>query len=357
MFYGHGDEVVNERLKANFSSNVWHGKMPLSLKRHLKNSIHLIDNYPPPQDGNLIKKIANFHKTQAKNIFLSSGSTPAIYLLAQVFQKSSALILEPTFREYHDACHSYKIKIKKHKWFSFSKKKLNGWKKNLKKKIKKNNFKLVFLCNPNNPDGSYLPFEEVLYFVKKFPNTYFIIDEAYFDFCYFQEKRSLADFVHVYKNIIVLKSLTKNFSMPGLRLAYLLTNEYVIQRLQQKSFPWAIHSLALQAGHWIFDNGHPLPFQLKTLQKNTQKFISQLKQEISSMEILSTNTHYFLIKLVSPSSKKLKKHLLEKEKILIRDASNFYFLNEHFIRLSLQRSKKNKLLLQALKKYIEFYQI
>lgn len=352
MFIGHGDDAyLFENIRFNFSSNVWHQGPPVALARHIKKNILNIKHYPPPQDNALIKKIADFHSLTPQNFFLSAGSTEAIYLIAQLFRGDRALILEPTFSEYHDACKQQGIQVQSFALPSFCQKSnKEKWQKALQKTLKKNHFSLLFFCNPNNPSGEYFLAEEFLDLSRKFPHTLFVIDEAYFDFCFAAQKKSFLEYIKDFKNLIVLKSLTKNFSLSGLRLSYLAADKKIIQKLSKYHWPWAVNSPALAAAHWIFDNNYPLPFRLKQLEKQTNNFQKMLNA-IKFVQCLPTTTNYFLIRLQDTSAKELKKYLITKHAILLRDASNFKLLAKNHVRVSLQNRQAQSALQKALQDF------
>jgi len=170
MLNGHGDDLhqFDCEIKHNFSSNVYYkGCSPLLLKE-LESKVVQIQNYPSPAAEELNVLAANYFDLNKNQFLFSNGATEAFYLIAQYFQDRKAIIVGPTFAEYEDAC---KINKVAHSFIS-------------REEIFNTNYEdnLVFICNPNNPDGKILSLQEIERLLKSFPKAHFIIDEAYYEF-------------------------------------------------------------------------------------------------------------------------------------------------------------------------------
>ena len=335
--YGHGDDLhkYNKTIfKANFSSNVWYKGAPENLIQHLKEKILSIENYPAPNAENITKLIEEHHQLKAQSTIITNGATEAFYLIANTFHGTSATICTPSFSEYELASKVNNLAIQ----FIDRKSILTH----------QFNTEIAFICNPNNPDGFETTSEEIETLIQKFPNTLFIIDEAYIEFT--SSNISCISFVEKQNNILIIKSLTKLFCIPGLRLGYIIGNQKIINKLANHKMPWNVNSIALHAAAFIFKNYTSLVPNFKTCLKNTVI----LKNKINNIEgftVISTNTTYFLIKLDKPISQELKSYLVKEHQLLIRDASNFRTLDAHYIRVASQTPEKNQLLIHALQQW------
>ncbi|OEJ99134.1 hypothetical protein A8C32_08135 [Flavivirga aquatica] len=337
MDYGHGDdlykyEAVN--FKANFSSNVWHQGAAKPLVSFLKEQLNTIENYPAPSAESLTKSIEKHHHLPNQSTLVTNGATEAFYLITNTFHSDSVTICTPSFSEYEQASKANHLKLHFIDRASILQHQFNTT--------------LAFICNPNNPDGFENSIEDIEQLAKSFPNTYFIIDEAYTEFT--NSNISCISLVNLYPNIVLIKSLTKLFCIPGLRLGYIISNPNFISKLMQHKMPWNVNSLALHAGEFIFKNYDALAPNFNTCFKN----LAILKKEINELdgfEVIPSNTSYFLIRMNQPKATELKKHLIHKHQLLIRDASNFRTLDPHYIRIASQSLKQNKLLINALKQW------
>ncbi|WP_271769406.1 pyridoxal phosphate-dependent aminotransferase [Aquimarina algiphila] len=336
MIYGHGDDGYRYAtdFKANFSSNVWYERTSEKLLSHLREHLPAIANYPTPNADELAEKIASHHQLKPDNILITNGATEAFYLIATLFYDKKAAIGVPTFSEYEDACARNKMHLRYYKRVD----------------LQYTNFEddLVFACNPNNPDGFSTTILEIRALLIKYPDTIFVIDEAYIDFTV--QITSCIPLLEEFDNLIIVKSLTKLFSIPGLRLGYIVCNPETKNRLQHSKMPWSVNAMAIEAGKYIFDNYdtiYPNMEILLTYSKTLQKQIDSLNH----FTVIPSETNYFLVQLKTPDAAKLKDYLAYTHQLLIRDASNFRGLDKHYIRIASQDSKKNELLINALKEW------
>lgn len=337
MLYGHGDDLYkyNTTIKGNFSSNVYHLGTDDRLVTHLQNSLPKIENYPAPNADHLSIDIANHHNLNGSNVLVANGATEAFYTIAQAFKQFHVRIGIPTFMEYESACKSQGVHIE---FFQ-------------RKDILNQSFveqQLIFLCNPNNPDGYSNSLKEIEQLLKNNPKTTFVIDEAYIDFT--TEITSCTELLKQFKNLIIVKSLTKVFAIPGLRLGYILSSEHIIKQLLHYKMPWSVNALAIEVGRFIFKHYDELYPDMNTLISDCKK----LQQDIEAIEgfnVTPSHTNYFLVKLKKPKATELKAYLVNEYQLLIRDATNFNGLDAHYIRIACQNNSKNQQLVNALQQW------
>jgi len=335
MLNGHGDDLhlVEVEITHNFSSNVYYKGCPETLLAHVSQCVPVLQNYPSPTASELNTLAANKFELPKEQFLFTNGATEAFYLISQLFTAKKAAIVAPTFSEYEDACIIFQLD-----YLLIS-----------RKELKNTTADLVFICNPNNPNGAvYTKHDLELLFQQK-PATTFVIDEAYIEFT--TSTASVACLTLAYQNVIVVRSLTKTFTIPGLRLGYIISSVSMIKKLLALKMPWSVNSLAIKAGEFIFNNYDKLQFDATKLLEETAIFKAQLEQ-IKGIKVCKSNTSYFLVKLLNTSAKDLKEHLSIQHQILIRDATNFKGLEGAYIRLSTQSKEANKTLIQALKAWI-----
>lgn len=333
MINGHGDDIHQFKtpIKYNFSSNVYYKGCPTQLLDELKNNVNNIQSYPSPVAQELANLAAKHFNLNPNQFLFSNGATEAFYLICQHYKGKNAIIVGPTFAEYEDACKINNVS------FQFIK----------RNEISTTNYTncLVFICNPNNPDGKILPIDEIENLLKNFPKAHFVIDEAYYEFTH--KPVSSLSLVSKYSNITIVRSLTKTFTMPGLRLGYVVSNKNFISELLQIKMPWSVNSLAIASGKFIFENYNSLSFNVEVLMEETELFKSQLN-ELDFLKVQEGYTSYFLVELQKGTASKLKEYLVNEHQILIRDATNFTGLKGEYIRLAVQDKLANKTLIKAL---------
>ncbi|HAS42596.1 MAG TPA: hypothetical protein DCS93_19100 [Microscillaceae bacterium] len=334
MLYGHGDDAYlqSNAIVANFSTNVYDAPEPQGLKEHLWQNWEVVNHYPEVLAESLRVKIAQYHQVPEDQVLVLNGAEEGIHLVARMQPQQTATICIPTFAEYADACQMYGHQLTFVPW-----QQLPAWEFDTS---------LAFICNPNNPTGEAVKVELIEHLLKSFPKTLFCVDEAFIDF-------TLAIDSHIpllakYDNLMVLKSLTKNFSIPGLRLGYLLASPQVIQQMQAMKVAWSVNALAIEAGKYLFDHCvHQQVLPIEAMLQERAQWQDALRT-ISGFEWCASDTHFFLGKVIDHSAAELKAYLVNYHQILIRDAANFQGLTPHYFRVASLSPQKNQLLTRAL---------
>ena len=329
----------------DFSANINPLGLPTRLKKQIKENLSVILHYPDPEYKLLREEIACYHNIDYQKIIVENGSTPLIYLFVQAFAPGKALVLIPAFSEYERALRTRKSKIR---FFPLREK--NNFSFELKEFLKHiKGIDIVFLCNPNNPTGTIFPHEELMKIVKlsERKNILLFLDEAFIDY---QEEESFKK--RVGKNLFILRSFTKFFCIPGLRLGYGIGNERVIQRLNKVRAPWSVNSLAQIAGISLLQDEQFIKKSRKFMEKERPFLFNELT-EISGLKPFPSKTNFILIKIGEAeashySAARLQKKLLKK-KILIRDCTNIRGLDNSFIRVAVKSRKENQKLLEAIR--------
>lgn len=203
----------------------------------------------------------------------------------------------------------------------------------------------MFICNPNNPNGYIWTQEQIEYILQQFPNMTLVVDESFINFAPTAETSE--PLLSRYPNLLIIHSMTKNFAIPGLRLGYMLGNEALIERVRAFKSPWSVNSLAIEVGKFLLKNGKYLLPDTSRLMKRKQQFVNQL-DNLPGFIPLNSGTSFFLVH-TKFDTRQLKQHLIERHGILIRDASNFRRLDEHYFRINTLSEEKNQMLVNALK--------
>lgn len=341
MIEGHGDDSYkyNRPITSNFSSNVY-SKVDLSdLKAHLCARIEGIGNYPEPEPYTLEARLACRHRLPADAVCVTNGATEAIYLIAQTFRGTNTAILQPTFSEYADACwiHGHRVT---------SLYQLPSEKEGflLPKEVR-----MLWLCNPNNPTGTVVDKAYLTELIKHNSQVCFIIDQSYeyFTLCSLFSPAQAAEF----PNVLLLHSMTKRYAVPGLRLGYITGDGGLLKRLRSHRMPWSVNQLAIEAGLHLLEHDVPNPLDVPAYLRETARLRTAL-ESLGGLEVWATETHFMLVRLRFGKASALKEYLAEEHGILIRDASNFDGLDEHFFRIATQTSEENDRLVEAIKQWM-----
>lgn len=378
---GHGANVDIMAKKYNkntqdiidFSSNI-NPILINNLEKYILEGLKNCTKYPDINYQNLRNNISEYIGINPSYIIPGNGATEIIYLLMKVLSvnikeknmgqgtnidsfinknvdlnKNGVLaIINPTFSEYRRSAELNNIEI-----LDIELDKNNNFKINLEK-IKENidKFDSLFICNPNNPNGKVQDIKLLLNLMRE-NNKLLIIDETFMEFAENEEQYSLVPYIKEYKNIFIIKAVTKFFGMPGLRLGYGITsNQEIIDSIYKYKEPWTVNSFADTLSNYIFKDKKYIEDSKMYFIKERDYMINELKG-IRNITAYETDTNFVLIKLHQKTAKILKEELFKQSSILIRDASNFIGLDESFIRIAIKSHDENKFLIKNLRKFME----
>ena len=335
MHNGHGDDIHHAKgvmLKANFSTNVWYEAKKEIIREVITRHIDNIFHYPEPSADTLREEIAAYHGIHIEHVIAGNGSTELFYAIAHHFAGMETVIPVPSFAEYEDACRLFKHRI------SFVP----------LDEADTTRGDLMFICNPNNPNGHIWPREQIIALLEKSPKRTLVVDESFIDFA--PDAQSCIPLLLNYPNLLVVHSMTKNYAIPGLRLGYLAGgNTSLVQSIHECQYPWSVNALSIEVGKFLLREGRPLLPDVSRLLERKDRFTAAIAS-INGYTPLPSGTSFFLIKTIH-DSRVLKDYLLEKRGLLIRDASNFRGLDEHYFRVNTLTEEQNNLLTEALESF------
>lgn len=355
MLLGHGGNIkaaaksygIPENRLIDFSVNLNPLGFPAKAKEIIFRRINLIAQYPDPEFKSARKTLSKYLGVPQDNLLLGNGSNELIHLIPRALGCTCALIYQPAFSEYE-----LSIRLSDAKpYFIFAKEK-NNFCIDIKQIINSvSKVGLIILCNPNNPTGYLLKKEELLDLVAacKKHKTYLLIDEVFMEFVDEQAKYSLLKEATYKKYLLVLRSLTKFFSLPGLRIGYLVAHNELIRMLKVFQPTWSVNSLAQEI---------ITPDLLdQNFIKRTKEFISKERdflfkqlRKIKGIYPYLPSANFIFCKI---EDKKLNASALFsrliKYGIMIRDCSNFKGLDRRFFRIAVRKRKDNQRLIASLK--------
>jgi threonine-phosphate decarboxylase len=207
---------------------------------------------------------------------------------------------------------------------------------------------LVFLGNPNNPTGTFLPRQELLILVKEIQRRkiFLVIDEAFIDL---QEEESFIREIENYDHLIILRSLTKFYGLPGLRLGFTVADSKFIKKLEKQKIPWSVNYLAQIAVREVLRDEKFIS-KSKSFLFEEKEFFYQELSNIKGLKVYKPSANFIFIKLLGNISSEMLQDQLGQKGILVRDCSNFRGLEKgKFIRVAVRTREENIKLLKELK--------
>ena len=359
----------------DYSSNINPYGIPESLKKRITENLEILERYPDPDYVELRQKLSNLNKVNLSDIILGNGATEIIFLFMKVINPKKILIVSPTFGEYERAVKATEIsgdtvslsssngdnkniENKKIEIEYFELKESDDFKLNignLKNELE-NKYDLLIICNPNNPTGKFLKLaqtEEILKECNKY-DTKLFIDEAFIEFLEDGMKESIINTEGNKKNLFVTRAFTKFFAIPGLRLGYgMYFDKELEKKISEKKEPWSVNNFAEMAGLTVLDDAEYIEKTLKWIAEEKIYMYEKLNK-ISGMKVYETEVNFITGKIDEKlfseglNVKILREKMLE-QGILIRDASNFKFLDERFFRLAIKDRASNERVIEVMK--------
>ncbi len=274
-----------------------------------------VDSYPDSESSEFKLLLSKKLKVSPDNLLIGSGSTELIRLVVTAYFGSgdTVIIPQPTYGEYEIACRIAGTEVIRQPLQEAKSFRLNV--KETVELIHSRHPKGIFLCNPNNPTGHYLSRDEVLKIVTAAKNTLVILDEAYIAFT---ENPWIATDLVKRSNLIVLRSMTKDYALAGLRLGYLIASKPIVSVLHKVKPPWNVSAGAQAAGVFVLGADS----YLKKCQVKTKQAKEYLVAELKKLGFLPlpSQSNFFMVKV--GNAKKIRNTLLKKG-ILVRDCASF----------------------------------
>lgn len=313
------------------------------VRKALLCSLDSLAHYPDSSHHELKQALACHHNLSPDNFTIANGSTELIYHLPSLLPGKKALIIAPAFSEYVRS-------LSQHHWevqhfvltpennFSIDTDKLE--------RALADGIEALYLCNPGNPNGSLHPQRviEQIHSLCLAAGTFMVLDEAFMDFC---EEASAKHLVAHSDNAIILRSMTKFFGIPGLRLGYAIGNATLTGHLDAMGGPWCVNTLALAAGTAAL---HDSEHSLKTLEyvRQERRLLFQKLEQFPQLQVYPSSVNYLLVEIKSGMTARELRERLMHQRILIRDCSSFMGLSDRFFRVAVRCSEDNQRLMESL---------
>ena len=297
-----------------------------------------LDQYPDREAASLRTAISRQIGVTPDRLIAGNGSSELLHFLSLAFLRSgdSVVIAGPTYGEYERS--SAIMGARCLLWLSTIETGFAICLGAVARVVHESQPRMCFLCNPNNPTGQLISADAIRELVDDFPQTLFVVDEAYIEFA--PKAQSLVSAAH--SNLVVLRSLTKAYGLAGLRLGYAVADPQVIDCLRRVRIPWSVNAVAQAAGMSALDDQHHMRQCIVRLMNGRQTLIAGL--EALGFRPMPSATHYFLVP--TGNGARARDRMLD-SKVLVRDCSSFGLPD--FIRVSSRDEKDNSALLDALK--------
>lgn len=300
--------------------------------------------YYPPQNAILAKEFSEILNLSPKYVFLGNGAIQIIELILREYYGLSKCVVTPTFSTYYEYDEQNIFFFKTHKEDNF---KINV--DELIKFCRENSVKVLALVNPNNPTGSTLLKSEIMKITSSLDNSMILVDESFIDF--FDVNNSVEREVYRWNNLIVLRSLSKDFGIAGLRLGYSVLNPSLKQKLFEKyGLLWNINGLA----HFFIQTIKEEDFKKRYFEareiylEGRDIFYNNL-QKLKEIKVYPSKSNFFLIEK-KENINEVFSELLFEYGIYTRILNDKRDLDDSFIRVACGKMEENDYMYESLKK-------
>ncbi len=349
----HGGDIYSEEIRnqieredrefLDFSANINPLGMPAGVRLAVMEALDKAEHYPDPECRKLKAALSEYHEVPAEALICGNGGADLIYRLAFAARPKHALVTAPTFLEYEEALKQAGTEVRVYEMqpdYRVREDILEEMSEDLD---------VMFLCNPNNPTGILVEQELLLRILERAEENdiLLVLDECFLDFTG-QEERSLIQKTTEYKHLFILKSFTKMYAMPGIRLGYgVCGDERLLRKMEAAGQCWGVSVLASEAGVAALGEWEYKEKAIALVREER----AWLKKEMETLgfTVWDGQADYLLFR--TDGIRDLYDRLLP-EGIMIRRCSNYRGLDETCYRVAVKDHEANERLIEALKKNI-----
>ncbi len=329
----------------DFSARISPLGPPPSALAAIKLQIDALTSYPDPNYPELCQAIAHHHNIAPDWVLPGNGAAELLTWAALEFSKLNATIIPtPAFGDYFRSLQTFGTRI-------IAKSMIVG-----DGSIGDLDFALrhlpteiphalgLIINNPHNPTGQIYAQATILPYLSEFDLV--VVDESFMDFLPPSEQQSLIPMIGDYPNLVILRSLTKFYSLPGLRLGYCIAHPDRLRQWRSWRDPWPVNTLAAAAAMAVLPDTEFQQLTWDWLTPARRRLFEGLEQ-ISGLHPQPGAANFILVRS-DRSATQLQTQLLQQHQILIRDCMSFPELGDKFFRVAVRTVAENDRLVAAL---------
>lgn len=335
------DEVID------FSANINPLGPPMAVLSAIQKELAPVRLRSYPDSRAFISTISEKHRISPDQIVVGAGTAALMFAALRALAPKTALVLEPGFDEYFRACSAIKTEVLRHR-LSESR----GFAPDfdaLARIVQARQCDLLILNSPHNPTGRLYPREDLIALlgIANENGVSVLVDEAFIDYA---PQASLLSAGTSDPRCIVLRSLTKFYAIPGLRIGYAVCAADLAARIRRQIDAWPVSSIALEAARAaLFEED----FEIESRRVNTEareEFADALRK--IGLLIFPSDANYLLIKLTQGCGTELARWL-ESSRILIRRCDSFSGLGDAYLRLAVKARQDNLRLVSLIESWLQ----
>ncbi len=351
---GHGGDLVRAAQQWNiedgtlvdFSSNINPLGPPAGLLDHLKEALPGIVAYPTPQARELRGSLACFLNVQVERLLAGNGANELIHYILLWRRPKRVFVPAPSFSEYERAAILAGAALERYSLLPGEEADFVS----LGSRLEQGD--LLIFCNPNNPTGVLYPRRKLLPLVEAAAaqGAEVMIDESFIPLTG-RPAESLRDLKSDHLWVVI--SLTKLWSLPGLRLGCVIGPQECIEQITRWGDPWRVNYLAQEAGIFCLRSSGYLEKSLALVEKERNYLVEGFRRT-KAFHVYDGSANYLLLRGLDPVFDVAAfQDYLARRRLLVRRADNFYNLDRRYFRVAVRRRPENRLLLQETGAYLK----
>jgi threonine-phosphate decarboxylase len=305
----------------DFSANINPLGPSPRVKPAICRAVDRIVHYPEREPARLREMLAGLWGVGADRILLGNGATELLFFVARLFRGAQVTLALPVFSEFHRAFPDARMAPLAEP---------ASWPRD----------GLVVMTRPANPTGWSLPLEELHDYLERSRATV-LLDESFVEF---SGLPSAASWLGEHPQLVVLRSLTKFYALPGLRIGALCGAAEAVAVWREQREPWQVNVLAEAAAMAALEDREHAAKSIEFVRSERAWLIDGLRM-LPGVEPLASDANFILVRL-GYAPDKLARHLLRR-RILIRDCTGWPGIGGHAVRIAVRRRAENEQLLRA----------
>lgn len=311
-----------------------------------------LHRYPDPAGYELLQALSKAWGVPAQWMSVGNGSNEIIDLLIRIYCAPGEHILqsEAAFVAYAVCAQAARVRIQSVPLLPGLKTDIEGITQRLRERKDQDSIRLVFIANPNNPTGTYIPWKQLHLYLEEFgkdPNVLTVFDEAYFEFVRATDYKSVLPLVQQYTSAVVLRTFSKAFGLAGSRIGVLIAQPEVIDLFNRVRNPFNINELGGKAAAAALADTE---FVKKTVE-HTWASLDYFYKELTRLRLPYVPSQgNFVLFETKRDARKLNEALL-KRGIILRPVINYGFPT--LMRMSVGLQHENEAAIQALEEALK----
>jgi histidinol-phosphate/aromatic aminotransferase/cobyric acid decarboxylase-like protein len=315
-------------------------------------NLEMVLKFYPSSADTIAGQLARVLGLNPATIAMSNGSTELITWMDHLWFLESVAIPIPTFGRWTDQPMETGKRVD-----MFPLRESNGFRLNIDEYvqfIRSRGSRVAVLCNPNNPDGGYLPRREILRFMDELADLdLVVIDESFIDFVDAERDPSVGPDAAIRPNVVVLKSLGKNFGLHGIRFGYMVANPGLAGAMGRALPKWNLNSLAEMVVFMLREHGAEYRESLRLLARDRYG-MGTLLTRLPELTVYSSQGNFLLVKLPpNVDGSDLRDFLISRHQVFIRECGNKLGMSNQFLRLVVRPQQDVNRLIGGLVDYLQ----